>query len=686
MKTTDPPTTRNFTPTRIVALALIGLVVLALGYLRFAPAAGPVSVPQGAHAGQLTLKPCSYDTENGSYAADCGTLVVPENRANPRSRLIALPVTRIRARSDHPAEPVFFLEGGPGKTNMEFPQASWLVAKHDVVLVGYRGVDGSVRLDCPEVESALSHSTDLLSEQSFRAYAGAFRSCAKRLTAEGVDLAGYGMAQQTDDMEAARMALGYHRIDLLSESAGTRTALIYAWRHPESIHRSVMIGVNPPGHFLWDPKRTDEEIGRYAALCSTDKSCSERTNDLAATMRRTVAGMPGRWLFLPIKKGNVRVASFMGLMESRPEASPFAAPLILDSWLSAANGDASKLWVASVLSDFLFPKLFVWGEYASFGRPDAQAARDYFSAAGAGQERGSNLGAAATAFIWGGGRLIDAWPATPGEADYSRVRTSNVETLLVGGTLDFSTPPQVATKELLPYLPNGHQVVLPRFGHTGTFWNYQTEAGSRLINTYFDSGRIDASLYQPGKVDFTPGFTLAALAKIIVGSMTGLALLAVLSLLWMARRVHKRGPFGPKASATLRSVYPLVLGWGGWSLGALIVLTTMPGVHLDDELLATVSVGVPVGLGIWLAWVNRDWSAPAKTTGFAAAAAGALIGAWLGFRAATGLLAVITAIAGAAAGANLLLLVLDISRERRARGRFTETSAKEMLEVHPSTG
>ena len=63
---------------------------------------GQISVPAGAKAGQLTLHPCHYGTEQGSYAADCGTLVVPENRAKPGSRLIALPVTRIKSLSAHP--------------------------------------------------------------------------------------------------------------------------------------------------------------------------------------------------------------------------------------------------------------------------------------------------------------------------------------------------------------------------------------------------------------------------------------------------------------------------------------------------------------------------------------------------------------------------------------------------------
>jgi hypothetical protein len=50
--------------------------------------------------------------------------------------------------------------------------------------------------------------------------------------------------------------------------------------------------------------------------------------------------------------------------------------------------------------------------------------------------------------------------------------------------------------------------------------------------------------------------------------------------------------------------------------------------------------------------------------------AGGLVGAWAGFHAADGLLALITAIVGAAAGANLVLIGLDISRGLIARERF----------------
>ena len=278
----------------------------------------------------------------------------------------------------------------------------------------------------------------------------------------------------------------------------------------------------------------------------------------------------------------------------------------------------------------------------------------------------ANLGYVGSAFSWGGGHMADGWPPQPEADTYSRVRTSQVETLVISGELDPSTPPQVAAKELLPYLPNGHQVVLSRFGHTATFWAEQPDAGTALITTFLDTGQVDDSRYQPQHIDLAPSLTLPTLGKLVAGIMVGLPLLVLLSLLWMARHVRRHGSFGRKTSASLRSLYPIVLGLGGWLLGVLIVITTMPGVPLDSELFAVVAVGVPIALGIYGAWVHRDWSARSKTAGVAAAVAGALVGAWVGFNATEGLLALPTAIVGGAVGANLLLIILDISRTRSA--------------------
>ncbi|MDH4075099.1 MAG: alpha/beta hydrolase, partial [Acidimicrobiia bacterium] len=388
----------------------------------------------------------------------------------------------------------------------------------------------------------------------------------------------------------------------------------------------------------------------------------------AATIRGENADLPGRWVLFPIKKGNLRTVSFLGLMESTTEAPIANAPQILDSWLAAEHGDASGLWFGSLAGDLLLPRMFVWGQYAAFGSIDQQAARDYF--AGGPQGRDTNLGYAASATIWGGGQLADAWPAAAEVEKYQEVPTSPVETLLIGGPLDFSTPPQNATRDLLPHLPNGHQVVLQGFGHSFTFWTEQPEAGTRLITAFLDRGQVDDSLYRPQPIDFTPSPTGRGIAKLVVAVLGLLAFLAIASLSGVWLRVQRRGHFGRVASSLLRSLWPIVVGLGGWSAAVLGILIVSRSVPIDDTLLTVLAIGVSVGLAVSLAWVDRDRSPAAHGTGLAAALAGGLIGAWLGLKAIDiPLVNVITGIAGAAVGANLLLLCLDIGWEQRRPGR-----------------
>ncbi|HET7759949.1 MAG TPA: alpha/beta fold hydrolase [Gaiellaceae bacterium] len=653
---------KAFTTARIVALALIAVAALGLAYLHLATGTSPVSVPKGAHAGQLTLHPCTYATEDGGYRADCGTLVMPENRHDSHSRLIALPVKRIRTLSAHPREPVFRLQGGPGLTNMDFPDASRYARNRDVVLVGYRGVDGSSKLDCPEADSAMRHARDLLGSAYFDAYAKGLSDCAHRLQADGFDLAGYSLPERVDDLEAARRALGYGRIDLLAESAGTRTALMYAWRYPKSIQRSVLVGVNPPGNFVWYPRLNDAQVHKYAALCAHDSSCTARTSDLAATIRETSRTIPDRWGFLRIKPGNARVGAFFGLFHSTDAASPISAPQTIDGWLSASEGDASGLWLLSTMAQLVFPEAQVKGDAAAVARTDAAYARRFFATH---PSAGSILGSPGTEFLWAGGKLLDAWPANPDENLYLRVRDSSVETLLVSGNLDFATPPQTARRELLPHLANGHQVVLAGLGHTDDFWSYEPRAGTHLVTTFLDNGRVDASRYTPNRVDPDSGFPQTTIAKIVLASLLGLGALTALSLLVLWVRVRRRGRLGAKSAAAVRTGYVLLLGLGGWFVGVLVALTALPTVPLDDELLVCLSIGLPVGLAVYLAWVDRARPAQTRALGLAASLAGALVGAWLGFNTISGLFAVVTTIVGAAALSNLALIALDIAWERR---------------------
>jgi pimeloyl-ACP methyl ester carboxylesterase len=658
----DAQRIRRCPPMRVVALVVIAALAAALLWLRLASSEQPLEVPEGAEPGDLTLEPCTYPTEDGPVDADCGTLVVAEDPAEPGSSLLALPIARVRARSASPGEPIFWLEGGPGISNTDLAQASRYVDDRDLVLVGYRGVDGSVRLDCPEVVSVYQRATDILSEEFFTAKDTALRACETRFANEGVDPSRYGLLQQIDDLEVARTALGYERINLLSASAGTRTALVYGWRHPERIHRSVMTGVNPPGGFLWDPATTDEQLRRYAELCAADTTCRTRTDDLAGAMRDLAADPPGRWLLWPIEAANLQAFSIVGLTESTSGVMPIGAPATLDAWLSAAEDDASGLWLVSVLVDQLYPYFSVWGQHQAFANIDAGAARDYFAAPP--PDGYANLGWAAMASVFAGGRAATAWPTDPAAEPYGTARTSPVETLLINGALDFVTPPQQTTDGLLPFLSNGHEVVLDGIGHNHSFWTTQPAASTHLIDTFYDRGTVDDSLYEPQLVDLTPSPTLATVAKVVVGTLVALAAMMVVSLVALARRVRRRGAFGPVAGALLRSVYPIVLGLGGWSLGVLLVLLSGLPITLDNQALAVFGTGAAVGLGVCWAWTGAG---TAGSGAVAASVAAALAGAWLGFHATGGFTGFLTATVGALLAANVLLIGLDIAREQAAQ-------------------
>ena len=66
-------------------VALLGLLLAACASARL----GTV-VPPGAQPGDLALEACTYKIHGTEFDADCGTLVVPENRAVPEARLISL--------------------------------------------------------------------------------------------------------------------------------------------------------------------------------------------------------------------------------------------------------------------------------------------------------------------------------------------------------------------------------------------------------------------------------------------------------------------------------------------------------------------------------------------------------------------------------------------------------------------
>lgn len=491
-------------------------------------AAAPPITPAGTRPGRLHLEPCEFRTAHGTYEADCGWLDVPERPHPGAPRIIRLPVTRVRSTAAEPAEPIVNLGGGPGQSNMGFRPRPELLANHDVLLVGYRGVDGSVVLDCPEVVRAMRGvGGDLLGARSSANLGHAFRRCAERLREEGIDLDAYTMLDVVRDLEAARTALGYERVHLLSGSYGTRVAQIYAAQHPERIRRSIMVAVNPPGRFVWEPDITDHLLASIAQLCAEDARCRARTPDLVATFRHVTQHMPPRWLVVPIDPGKVQVVAF-ALLFGRDTAAQ-----VVDAFVAAERGDASGLALLSLAYDVIFPTMFVWGDLAAkAASADHDPQRDYAAEM---VPANAALGAPLSKLLWS----AVEWPSNPIPAAFRSVQPSDVETLLISGSIDVSTPAVYATRELLPHLTNGRHVVLRELGHTD-LWSVQRPAMARLQSRFFASGAVDDTHFAYAPMDFRVTWGFPTLAKLALAAVA-LVVPAVVGLVWLAvRRLRAR--------------------------------------------------------------------------------------------------------------------------------------------------
>ncbi len=496
-----------------------------------------ISVPPGAETGTVHLKQDIYISDKIEYSSENGFIIVPENRRKPDSRLIALPVQRIRATGDSIGEPIFYLSGGPGMSNMgSYRFVGDLIENHDIVLIGYRGVDGSVILDCPEVDAFFGNLPGDLTEQiTLDSMAAAYSRCARRLQNQGIDTDGYTITEVVHDIEDARRALGYSRINLLSGSYGTRVAMIYAWVYPNSIHRSAMISVNPPGHFVWYPDVMDDQLKYYSELCKADPECNNRTGDLAETIREAAHNMPDHWLFFPIKKGNVLMGTFMMLYHTG------TAKNIFDAWISAGEGDWSGIALLSVAVDFMIKGASVWGESAA----KAMSA-DYIFEPGSDplaelMPPNSIIGAPGSLAGIAGAK---GWPANIIADSLRRVLPSDVPTLLISGNIDFSTPARFARDELLPFLKNGHQVILSEFGHTGDIWGKQRDALIHMLKTFYDTGVVDDSRYVYSPMNFKVGLGYPAIMKLVLAGVF-LILLIVIAVIWfVVRKIRRRKAMG----------------------------------------------------------------------------------------------------------------------------------------------
>lgn len=442
----------------------------------FIVAAGAWLILSEALAADLSnFAPCHEERlpERLAETAQCATITVPEDKTAPDGRQLVLPVLKIPA-AEGPGVPVFVLNGGPGDPNVDgIRQLGAVEAGHDVLYVGYRGADGSMVLECPEVDAALADVPAMLSRATLARFSGAAKTCAKRLQDSGINLSNYTILDVVDDLEAVRAAAGYDKVNLISISYGTRVAQFYARVHPERIFRSIMIGANPPGHFIFSAYVNDKVLARHSELCAADPVCAARTPDLRRTILNALDS-GGK-----IDDGRSRAGLFFALY-NRDVFQTYAKAAI-----AAENGDWSGLEeLGKVVPDAL--RQTVWGDILSKGVIDSYRYAGLAPTFGATDESmGSPMDMVYGAFA-------TAWPMPPLPAEFHRPALDMTETLIVNGDLDVATPALFAEADLMPYLPNGQLLPVKDYGHDDI--RRQIGAFDRIFATYLATGAVDGAL------------------------------------------------------------------------------------------------------------------------------------------------------------------------------------------------
>lgn len=409
--------------------------------------------------------------------ADYITMAVRENRNDPKSRIITIPVLRIYSLSKTHKEPVFLLSGGPGNGNIN-NFGTPLVDEHDVVMVGYRGGDGSTVLNSSLIGKAMVIDSNTYSSEHLSYIGSVMKKEFDRFTNQGIDLNSYNIIEVVDDLENARIKLGYDKVDLFSNSYGTRLAYIFGLRYPKSINRSLCAYANLPGGFCFNPNLTDSLLMEYGKLWKKDTSNLKRSADIILTIKNVFASMPLTWNKIILDPEKIRLMMFKLMYSVKGTAQMF------DAFVAAENKDYSGLACLVMWYDFSPEMGTVWGDYLMKG-----VTADYVPGKNYTRELDSKenlLGAPASkvfAMFEQSGFKVRLIPE-----EYRRLDTSYVNTLIVGGNLDIATPmPYI--KRLMPYLPNGKLVVVSDCSH-GDLPRKNWEETILFVKEYFRTGQV----------------------------------------------------------------------------------------------------------------------------------------------------------------------------------------------------
>lgn len=464
---------------RMVSILFIAFSVSSIAWAQEPPFPAKERVGK-ARVGQLVL---NQDSLKG-YQADFGILVVSESEAKD-SRRIELPVVRVRSKSQKPADPVFHFEGGPGLTNIKLDSLPEpLLENHDYVQVGYRGMDGSVSLKLPEINQLFKETPNILSHEGLVTLGGKINQIIEKFqTDQKIDLKQYSFIDVVDDMEKARKALGYKRINLSGYSFGGAIAYAYCVRYPQSIHRVLFTEAAFPFNVgLTKPSVIDAHFNSLNESWKKNPDNLRRSPDIVQTIRNVLKTLPKDWNGVRIDPDRTKLMTWGSLNTGAMTAQCFAA------YVSAENGDYSGLVQLSQFWNTIVD-VFNWGDMISKTfSTDTGETKDFEAAL---NPEGSIVGSPLSLLGWGL-RQHTNWPVKPLPEAHRKLRKIDTESLLVVGTKDMMASVQ---RDYMPYFTHGHLVAHENMGHMD-LPSLQIEATRYMEKMFFLEGTVDISKFK----------------------------------------------------------------------------------------------------------------------------------------------------------------------------------------------
>lgn len=434
------------------------------------PDAAAITTEGGLLYGALAFESCALGGTGGVEAveAQCATVQVPENHAEPDGRQIELAVAWIPASGEGEPDPVFMIAGGPGQSALEsYPMlhGAFRDARRNrhVLLVDARGTGGSHPLSCKDEEgdNAFTDEEDPTAEAA-RAFA---ERCLDQLDDDS-DLRFYTTTDHVQDLDAVRALVGAPRVNLIGISYGTRVAQQYAARYPEHTRTVTLDSVVPNDLALGGEhaRNLEDALSEQFARCRADKACLANLGDPAENLARVrttlqVGNMApvrfrdpvtGAWRNEAPEFGDLAI--LLRMYAYQPAAAA-TLPLLLSE---AAGGNYEPLMSQSrMLLDN------VSGSIMHGMQLSVLCTEDYPELAANPDDKDTVLG---TELVDFSRAQCAVWPVGERPEDFRAPLSGDVPVLAISGELDPVTPPRYGDA-VVEGLPNARHLVLAGQGH-----------------------------------------------------------------------------------------------------------------------------------------------------------------------------------------------------------------------------